>query len=97
MAYNRSPLQASATTGVTERILASIAEREGTDILSLPPLYDAVDPDALKALVDQGGVIEISFVYLGYDVLVQGDGQVSVSKLCDQTDDETPAAHEHRI
>lgn len=87
MAHNRSSLQVTATEGVTERVLASIADSEGTDILSLPPLYDAVDPDAVEQLVEHGGVTEISFVYHGYDVLVRGDGRVRVSEVQDRTDD----------
>lgn len=91
MTSNQSPLQADATEGVTERILASVADCEGTDILSLPPLYDAVDPDALEQLVEHGGVTEISFVYLGYEVLVRGGGTVRVNELRNRTDDSSTA------
>lgn len=86
MVQNRSSLQVTATASVTERVLASVADSERADILSLPPLYDAVDPDALEQLVEHGGVTEISFVYLGYDVRVRGDGRVRVSEIRGRSD-----------
>ncbi|MFC6824061.1 HalOD1 output domain-containing protein [Halopelagius fulvigenes] len=81
MVYTRNSLRADAADSVTERILISVADREGTDVLSMPPLYESVDPDALEQLVAFGGVAEISFTYLGYDVTVDGDGNVRVRKL----------------
>ncbi|RDI73109.1 hypothetical protein DWB78_10895 [Halopelagius longus] len=67
-------------------MLTSVADREGTDVLSLPPLYEAVDPDALEQLVAFGGVAEISFTYLDYDISVDGDGDVRVRTLGDSSD-----------
>lgn len=83
MVYNRTTLHEDAARSVTERILTSVADREGTDVLSMAPLYETVDPDALEQLVASGGVAEISFTYLDYDVSVGGDGEVRVRKLDD--------------
>lgn len=66
-------------------IVERIADREGVDPVELDvPLYDAVDADALDALIGGGGhrapqtSLLIEFSYLGYDVAVDGDGAVSI-------------------
>jgi len=58
-------------------IVNCVAEKEHTDPLELPPLYDAVDPDALDDLVESGrqnGTTQsgrIEFQYNGYTVIVE--------------------------
>ena len=59
-------------------ILESIAEREDTDPLDLPPLYGVVDTDALTALLSGGTTVSTSFEYHGYEVRVGSDGVVSI-------------------
>lgn len=68
-------------------VLERIAELEGTDPIELtPPLYAAVDPDALDSLFHSATADEsnpsgrVSFSYCGYDVTVRSDGEVSVSE-----------------
>ncbi|WP_255198053.1 HalOD1 output domain-containing protein [Halorarius litoreus] len=66
---------------ITESIVGAVAEREGTDALSLPPLYNAVDIDALEALVahaDASTGLSVTFRYVGWDVTVYADGSVTV-------------------
>ena len=71
----------------SESVIESVATREGVDPMDLDvPLFDAVDPDALDALVrtgsDEGNrpPIQVSFTYLGYNVIVASDGLVHVSR-----------------
>jgi len=58
-------------------IVNCVAEKEHTDPLELPPLYDAVDPDALDDLFASGrqnGTAQsgrIEFQYNGYTVIVE--------------------------
>lgn len=59
-------------------VLAEVAERNGCDALELPPLSDAVDPDALVALVAEPGVSEIAFSYDGYVVRIDGSGEFEI-------------------
>ena len=59
-------------------ILDSVAEREGTDPLHLPPLGEVVDTDALTALLGGGTMVSASFEYNGYEVRVDSDGGVSI-------------------
>jgi hypothetical protein len=66
-------------------VLETVAEAEGSEPSALTePLFEAVDPDALDQLVDPaartvGDSVEVQFEYLGYDVVVTGDGSVSLA------------------
>jgi hypothetical protein len=70
---------------VSEAVLATVAEAASTDPLDLPPLYGAVDPDALNALLgarDRSLPTEgvaVSFGYAGFAVEIDGVGTVVVS------------------
>ena len=66
------------TDEVYERIVNGVATLEGTDPMALPPLFDAVDPDALTAIfastasgIRRSGSIE--FPYAGHQVQVTFD------------------------
>lgn len=69
---------------VTEVIVDAVADAEGVSPLELePPLYAAVDPDALEQFVasvrgPNAGEVEVSFEYAGHDVTVTGAGDVRV-------------------
>jgi hypothetical protein len=70
---------------VLDRVVARIAEELDVDTLGLDPLADVVDPEMVGAFVEADGVLpesEIRFRYEGCDVLVAGDGAVSV-EWCD--------------
>lgn len=64
-------------------MVETIARREGADPSDLPPLYDAVDTDALDRLAGPRGAgtgdVEVTFAYQGYRVTVRGDGRVSLA------------------
>ncbi|WP_226006963.1 HalOD1 output domain-containing protein [Natrinema salinisoli] len=67
------------TDAVHERIVTGVAALEGVDPTALPPLFDAVDPDALTAIFAttvSGGerTGRISFRYVGHKVTVEFDG-----------------------
>ncbi|MFB1064117.1 HalOD1 output domain-containing protein [Natrinema sp. H-ect4] len=58
-----------------------------------PPLYEAVDPEALDSLVDSGPTeLRIRFRYRGCNVSVDGNGRVEVSPL-----GEGSPSHEHTL
>lgn len=67
-------------SSICERVIDAIAEAEETDPTELnPPLYEAIDPDALDTLFGKGGTIgKLIFNYNGYEVSVFPDGYVSV-------------------
>lgn len=61
-----------------ERVTRRVAEEKNVDALDLPPLFDAVDPDALNALIATMGEGEVTFDYAGRTVTVAADGTVRV-------------------
>ena len=66
---------------VCQTVIEAIADAEGADPTELnPPLYEAIDPDALENLFDDGRMIgKIIFNYHGYEVSVFPDGYVSIN------------------
>ncbi|WP_226040830.1 HalOD1 output domain-containing protein [Natrinema sp. DC36] len=65
-------------------IIDSIAQKDGTDPLDLPPLHDSIDTDALGDLfatttggAERSGRIE--FRYAGYQVRVEFDEEPTVT------------------
>ncbi|MFB6080292.1 MAG: HalOD1 output domain-containing protein [Haloferacaceae archaeon] len=72
----RSSGEGALTTAIAEAVSAA----SGTPIRELPPLYDAIDPDALSALFSgrrTSGRVE--FRYAGHVVAVTADRTVDVS------------------
>lgn len=68
---------------VSVAVVEAVADAEGVDPVGLEtPLYEAVDPDALEALVGASGhggfEGYVSFVYCGYDVTVDPRGGVTL-------------------
>lgn len=66
------------TDEVHERIVTGVAALEGTDPMELPPLFDAVDPDALGAVfaATESGKRRsghVGFPYAGHQVRVEFD------------------------
>ena len=70
--------QFNGNDAILHRVLGAVAEKEACEPLELPPLYDAVDPDALGQVLRGTGVTEISFPYHGHDVSIGNDGRVRV-------------------
>lgn len=66
-------------------VLEEVAAREGVPPTELDGvLYDAIDPDALEALVehaartDAGTRLVVTFTFQGYDVRVDETGEITV-------------------
>ena len=57
-------------------ILAAVADHLGCDPVELPPLYDAVDPDAVEALFESlqsGAGGRLAFSYCDCEVVLTAD------------------------
>ena len=67
---------AVCTDEVHERIVTGVAALEGADPMELPPLFDAVDPDALAAIFATTESGERRSGYVGF---TYADHQVEVS------------------
>ncbi len=74
----------SAQLSPTERIVQRVAERVDRDPLDLPPLYEAVDPDALNVLIDGLDSGSVTFEYVDELVTVRSDGTVEVGVTVEQ-------------
>lgn len=64
-------------------VVEKIAALERTDPTELPPLYEAVDTEALDALVESATGsdatdLRVEFTYHGHQVIVTTDGVVHV-------------------
>lgn len=69
---------------VSTTVITEIAARKNVDPVDLPPLYPAVDLDALDSLfhaADDGeasGVARVTFEVFDCEVVVEGPGHVTV-------------------
>lgn len=79
-------LETGSEAPTTTAVIEAIAEHEGVDPLDLDqPLYEVVDPDALDAIIDDGGDgggaadLTVRFSYNGCRVQVSGDGSIEVA------------------
>jgi hypothetical protein len=80
------PTLETPADSIPVRIVNAVADATGRDPNALPPLYEAVDPDALAALVGRrptpargGDEIEVSFQFAGCPVAVSSTGGVTVA------------------
>lgn len=77
-------LAADESDSLTTTILDLVADREGTDVGDLPPLYDAVNPDALETLFEPARkgrtrTGRLEFTYHGYVVTLVSDRDRSLT------------------
>ena len=63
------------------RIVETVANRAGADAMALPPLYDAIDPDALELVLarDATEPITVAFTYVGYRVTVESGDEETIT------------------
>ncbi|MWV41719.1 HalOD1 output domain-containing protein [Natrialba sp. INN-245] len=54
-------------------VLERVAARDECDRTALPPLYEAVDPGALAAVLESNADVTVRFVYAGYRVVIDTD------------------------
>lgn len=60
-------------------VVSAVGKAANEDPLELPPLHDAIDPEALNDLFTSRpdpAVEKVEFRYAGCDVVVHGDGTV---------------------
>ncbi|UTF53254.1 HalOD1 output domain-containing protein [Natronosalvus rutilus] len=67
---------------ITHTIVSKISDRENTDPINLPPLYEAVDPERLQELVESSpnDTSVAKFTYYGYQINVTGDGKTTIGE-----------------
>lgn len=67
----------------SDAVVTAVAALLDENANELTPLYEAVEPDALDALVDHahrggGATHELWFTYEGFDVGVRSDGEIRI-------------------
>lgn len=68
---------------ITEVVIDAVAAVSGRDPLDLPPLYEAVDPDALDLIVREPNAAPTRSCFIGFTlgnwgVIVTGSGEIQV-------------------
>ena len=68
---------------VSGRVIQAVADRDGVSPLDItPPLFDAIDPDALDRLYDDGRTgVAVDFEFAGYLITVNEHGRVDLAPL----------------
>ena len=71
------------TYTVSERVIQAIPDCEGVSPLDIsPPLFDAIDPDALDRVYADGRPgVTTEFQYAGFRVTVRPSGRIELSPL----------------
>lgn len=69
----------------SEAVIRTIAAIEDIDPLDIePPLYDAVDHDALDSLLkhgrNQGSSLSVTFSYCGYSIRIDTDDTLAIGE-----------------
>lgn len=67
---------------VSEVVVTAVAVAEGTAPTALPPLYEAIDPDALDTVAGSE-TVEVTFEYAGYEIQVDGREPIELESLYD--------------
>lgn len=84
MMRQSSPTDVQRTESPSERIVEAVAEADGVAPSEVtPPLYEAVDPEALDHLFASTAIADrpggrVAFPYSGYEITVHYNGRVSV-------------------
>lgn len=72
--------ESQANVSITNTIVSTVADKTGRDPLELPPLYTAIDADALTAICDSSSrPLTVEFEYAGCLVIVRAAGEVEIS------------------
>lgn len=83
---NETPTRTSLPS-LAVAVVTAVARREGVDETELPPLRDAIDPDALDGVFAGSldhpakGPSRVGFEYCDYRVVVEEDRSVTLERL----------------
>lgn len=81
-----SPVQSGAQETVSTEVITEVARTKGVDPMDLqPPLYDALNPEALNSLFrdrdSSPPTGQVTFRYNGCEVVVGSNGHVDVEQI----------------
>ncbi|WP_435347259.1 HalOD1 output domain-containing protein [Haloarchaeobius sp. HRN-SO-5] len=76
----RNP-QRQPSVELSTQVVEEVARAKDVDPLSLDPIIESVDPDALDRLFDsRNRGLQLTFEYEGYTVTVDGDRQIDLAE-----------------
>lgn len=83
-------------SSLSTRVAERVAEREGIDPVELtPPLYEVLDVEQVARLVGTSNAdVSVQFTYLGYQVTIEGPGELEVTERLPGEEIETQQAAE---
>lgn len=67
------------TSELTERVVTAVTAKTGQDPLELPPLYEAIDPEALDTACETLDSGEVTFRYANHHITVRADRTVEAT------------------
>jgi len=73
----------TGSRSITEVVIDALTAASGRDPLDLPPLYEAVDPDALELIVREPNAAPERSCFVGFavgewGVIITGSGEIQV-------------------
>lgn len=77
----------NSVESASKAVISAVASLTGEDPVEMPPLYDAIDPDALDALFrpaqtgPRRGDRRLRFAFNGHEVTVKSCGGIAVYPL----------------
>ncbi|SFR59804.1 HalOD1 output domain-containing protein [Halogeometricum limi] len=78
---SKSLFTVDADTATSTAIVDAVSAASGISPLELPPLYDAIDPDAVDALfAGRGANGTLQFRYADYVVTLTGNDQIELAR-----------------
>lgn len=79
--------------GMSYQVIEALAAVENRDALSMnPPLYEAIDPDAIDSLLDTDSPVKVEFEYNGHMVTAKSDGSIEIDGVTHQSAEEAPSS-----
>ncbi|WP_435349388.1 HalOD1 output domain-containing protein [Haloarchaeobius sp. HRN-SO-5] len=73
--------QGTESVELSTQVIEEVAQARGVDPLSLDPIIDSVDPDALDRIFESPNRgLQLTFEYEGYTVTVKGDRQIDLAE-----------------
>ena len=80
-----SASETPSTESISTTVVTAVAAVKDVDPTDLPPLYDAIDPDALNQLFrshhqhDAAAMGQVEFTFADCTVVIDGENQVTVT------------------
>lgn len=75
---------------IVETLIGALATADGVDVTAVPPVYEAIDLDAIRHLFDRDvGASDtiLGFTVDGWNVFIRDDGRI---RVCDRTRNTDP-------